>query len=177
MRRCQTCDARGVHDVACKDGDKNVRRSAADVSCTQRAGGRRCACSPAQITRCNCCSLGAAGTLQSARRPICAQMQRKRPCGMNHRVRSANDLSRRAAMDQGRLGRFRSQLASRAGGSREASRQSIDREASHVVPRLGHALYHTTTSNGQHYVLTNSWVRPMRRRGRGGGGGWEVLVV
>ena len=36
-------------------------------------------------------------------------------CRLNHCVRSANDLPRRGAMDQGRLRRFRSQLVSRAG--------------------------------------------------------------
>ena len=99
----------------------------------------------------------------------CAQMQRKRPCGMNHRVRGVNDLSRRGAMDQGRLRRFRSQLASRAGGSRETSRQTIDRDTRPPHPNV---VKWTTLC-----TYTNSWVRPMRRRGRGGGGGGEEGLV
>ena len=43
---------------------------------------------------------------------------------LNHRVRGVNDLSRRAAMDQGPLRRFRSQLASRARGSRETAERA-----------------------------------------------------
>ena len=61
-------------------------------------------------------------------------MQRIR-CRLNYRVRGVNDLSRRGAMDQGRLRRFRSQLASRAGGSRETSRQSIDRDTRCTTPK------------------------------------------
>ena len=62
------------------------------------------------------------------------QMQRNF-CRLNPCVRSANDLPRRGAMDQGRLRRFRSQLVSRAGGSRETSRQTIHRDTRSTTPK------------------------------------------
>ena len=139
------------------------------MSCTQRAGARRCAFSPASYRCCTRCSFGAAGTLQSARRPDSQQMKRTRPCPLNHCVRGVNDLPRRAAMDQGRLRRFRSQLASRAGGSRETSRQSIDRDARSTTPKrqMDNIMY-LYEQLGPPEAPT----RPRRRRIGGGGLNW-----
>ena len=76
----------------------------------------------------------------------CTAFATNRICHLNHGVRGVNDLPRRDAMDQGRLRRFRSQLASRAGGSREQPRE----QRSQRGPRRRAK---TKTSNGQHYVL------------------------
>ena len=85
-------------------------------------------------------------------------------CRLNHCVRSANDLPRRGAMDQGRLRRFRSQLVSRAGGSRETSRQTIHRDTRSTTPKrqMDNIMY-----------LYEQPGPPNMRRSHGGGGGWR----
>ena len=74
-------------------------------------------------------------------------------------------------MDQGRLRRFRSQLASRAGGSRETSRQTIDRDTRSTTPKreMDNIMYL--------YEQLGPPDDAPRKPRRPGGGGWEVLVV
>ena len=85
---------------------------------------------------------------------------------LNHCVRGVNDLSRRAAMDLGDSRRFRNQLASRAGGSRETSRQTIDRDTLSITPKrqMDNIMY-LYEQLGPPDALT----RPRRRRIGGGG--------
>ena len=68
--------------------------------------------------------------------PLCisAHLQRSVCDHLNHCVRGVSALSRRGAMDQGGVS-FRIQLASRAGGSRETSRQTIHRDTRSTTPK------------------------------------------
>ena len=95
------------------------------------------------------------------------QMQRK-PCRLNHRVRGVNDLSRRAAMDQGGV-RFRIQLVSRVRGhAKPADRAAGPRNR---VPPHPNVKWTTLCT------YTNSRVRPMMRRRPRRRRRMEVLVV
>ena len=149
-----------------------MRRSAADVELHATGVPQRVYFLPSKLQMLQ----SLLSSARQAARPKCEATKLRHRCNekicrLNHCVRGVNDLSRRGAMDQGRLRRFRSQLASRAGGSRETSRQSSGPAWSSEMPSTIPNVKWTTLC-----TYTNSWGRLMmrrrpRRRRRIGGGG------
>jgi len=117
-----------------------------------------------QLMRCAC---------SASRSARCAAHSRRHRTEPNPRGSCARYGSSDAVFSQVR-GSFRSfRLVSRARG---VARNQPTEQRSQCAPRR-RAPQVTNVKWTTLCTYTNSWVRLMRRRGRGGGGGWEVLVV
>ena len=153
--------------VACRDGCIAWRRSA-DPGFARSGTSGPPLLAPCNLS-CSRCSMHVCEHQMSRSTAASHRICNEACDHLNHCVRLVNDLPRRGAMDQGRLRRFSSQLASSA-RARAARAKPADRPSTETHSPSPPNVKWTTLC-----TYTNSWVRPMRRRGRGGGG-WEVVV-